>query len=451
MFNINLDFKGSGSITDMYPLQRNSLYVPGSSPTWAKGKSVPIYNNVLGVITLMERPTILRKHKKTHFLVGYPNEHTVWGEKTSYKLKEPIKIALNPASGLRIKSLKGSFLLGTMLQDYSVCNLAPDEVGCNVTYWDSSPGDNNAVEPIRFGGDNDYYKFEYMTPYMPLECLEEYTFRTPDYTLWGFTGTRLQISAILEPIDNPNGKDVYFSTTTYVRMEEAPYDYDNTPINPYKEVPWDVTTTDVNKVLNGDVVAWNDITIKGDFIYNEETKKIFEYGPTKEIVHNSGNPKEASWTEILHLSPDLNNGETFHGPIIVHNPPDCGPKNNPVGKLYLEGICNNVNYYNPLLAVPVLEENDAQGNKAASQKTKIFPNPVVNTLRILYPIQDEDNSISIVVFNTLGRPVLQGVSDMNFPVGNQIFTFPVENLSKGIYMVSIKNNSKREVLKMVKL
>ena len=453
MFNINLDFIGSGHINDTFALQSNSLYVPGSQST-DKGKSSPVYNNVLGVISVVEKPVLLvaKESITAPFFDGIFNI-SMTGYKATYKLKNPIKYALNPASGLRIKEIKTCLLLGGAGEDYSLGELYPEETVYGVSPWELTPEEKLIPVAIRYGGSGDDHNgFVYKTPYVPLECLEDYTFRTPSNTFGGtFLSPRLQITAVLEPIDNPNGKDVYFSSSYKVNVEDATYSYGNTPANPYINVPWNTTTTDINEVLNGNVVAWNNIKITGDFIWNEQTKKILEYDPKKEIVHNSTNTNEPSWTEILSLTPDLKNGDVFHGPVIVQNGPNCGPKNRPVDAAYLKKICDKENHYNPLLAMPISQENNEQGNKPIRQKAKIFPNPVNNTLRILYPIQEEDNSISIVVFNTLGRPVLHGFSEIKFPIGNQIFTFPVDNLPKGMYMVSIKNNNKTEFLKMVKL
>jgi len=450
MFNIDLNYIGSGTIGDTIALQSNIVFTPGSYA--GDKKTVPVYNEVLGVLSVVEEPTLLvaKKSFTEPFYVGNTNLQ-LEGQKVSFKLKGPVKYALNPASGLKIKDIQACFLLGEGIQDYSLGELAPEETFYTVLPSGVTSEEAHIPVAIRYGGDGKDHPFVYKTPYVPLECLEEYSFRTPSHVIGGgFSEPRLQITAVLEPVDNPGAKNVYFSSTYKVKLEDAPYSYSSTPANPFINVPWDTTVVDVYDVLNGEVMAWNKITITGDFVWNEQTKKIVNYGPHKTIVHNSSGGG-LPWVEDVPLIPDLNDGEVFHGPITVFNRPDCGPKITPVDKAFLENICNNPARYNPEITLSLLPDNNTQGNAntTISKEAFIFPNPVDNTLRIFYPVKEEKNYLIIDIFDSIGRQVFEKRIGYALP-GNQIFTIPVDNLRKGVYMVSITNRNKREVLKMVK-
>jgi hypothetical protein len=91
------------------------------------------------------------------------------------------------------------------------------------------------------------------------------------------------------------------------------------------------------------------------------------------------------------------------------------------------------------------EDVDLSG-KASSDGISLYPNPVKESLNILYSSDSEINS-TVQVTDALGRVVVEKTQDLQ--VGENKFAIDVHSLSKGIYFVSMTVAGEFSVQKFV--
>ena len=97
--------KATGSITYSSEKNLNTFDAPGAKRGDTKD-NYAIYNNTMGILNLVETPVV----EERIFNPGHAK-----GKKTIaiyQRLTTPIKYAVNPASGLRLKEIKAAFVYG---------------------------------------------------------------------------------------------------------------------------------------------------------------------------------------------------------------------------------------------------------------------------------------------------------------------------------------------------
>lgn len=80
-------------------------------------------------------------------------------------------------------------------------------------------------------------------------------------------------------------------------------------------------------------------------------------------------------------------------------------------------------------------------NFSGRSSTLLFPNPATDHVTLLFP---ETGKVEVTIFNNIGQQILHPA----MPAGNTL-TFPVSNLSNGIYFVHLSQQSKEEIIKLV--
>ena len=87
----------TGTITGSNPYGSISFSVPGSNNSSVQDESYPHYNEALGTVSLLKRPTLFRDVQ----IQGYPGDIGVHRERIS--VRDPILYVVNPASGLYVQ------------------------------------------------------------------------------------------------------------------------------------------------------------------------------------------------------------------------------------------------------------------------------------------------------------------------------------------------------------
>jgi hypothetical protein len=104
---VPLRFAMTGTTTVLGSLSGKSIYTPGSPHSTIIGQNVvkPSYNYVMGIFALLEEPKL---EAVTHFLEPNVNNSSsiIPPRITKYRLKEPLKYAINPASELEVIDLQ---------------------------------------------------------------------------------------------------------------------------------------------------------------------------------------------------------------------------------------------------------------------------------------------------------------------------------------------------------
>lgn len=103
--SVNLSTSLSGTINTNYTHQGVVFRTPGSLYQNASNDVYPFYNQTLGVINLLRRPRV----RIAQFL--RPNTgSTSWVRESYIKLNEPLQFVLNPAAGVEIVEIRGSYI-----------------------------------------------------------------------------------------------------------------------------------------------------------------------------------------------------------------------------------------------------------------------------------------------------------------------------------------------------
>ncbi len=95
------------------------------------------------------------------------------------------------------------------------------------------------------------------------------------------------------------------------------------------------------------------------------------------------------------------------------------------------------------LAAPSSVENYEKNN--ANFQLNLFPNPVYNTAKVYYTLNQADE-VCFEVYNILGKKV-KTISAGKLTAGKHETQIDLESLSEGVYFVQLKTNNNREMRK----
>jgi len=121
------------------------------------------------------------------------------------------------------------------------------------------------------------------TPYMPLSCIENYaiTFSPGMLTVNGQTvfpssgfqcNTEVQLHLIakLKAQNVPNAKEVAWAARYLIGTAPAPYNFENTPANPYLNIREDVKVATLDEIIQNNILSWNEIEVTEDVLVTED-------------------------------------------------------------------------------------------------------------------------------------------------------------------------------------
>jgi hypothetical protein len=442
-FHANFEFEGTGMISNNIPLGSDAVYTPGSDNLTApQAGKIPIYNNPLGIMNVVDRIKIMTAHAE-RFVDIYAGSGII-EHRNSWKIKDDLVYALNPASGLTIVDMKASIRL----------------YGCDPAGYLSVFGGDEAW-PLVFGntlhrefkhpGDFDYLR----TPYLPIACLKEYSFIN---TFAGNPGggnctpeVALHVIAKLSPTSGPNvGEEVTFAALYKVDIENAPYTFEETPQNPYAEIPENVRITE----LDDNIFAWNNLIVDEPINFsNEELDQVnalagggeIERYEIKVVEGDGTNPGYTVLEPVF--TPSYTTGGTLEPGTILSNVPNCGTIP-PVGAEYLNAFCNDVNRYDPVAAIQIPNEDDKDIGASKIKDIIMFPNPASNDVNISF-FNEIPQPIEINIIDGLGRNRYTFTKEDPLPVGQVNIHLDCTALSPGQFFVQIKGTQIFENLPLI--
>ncbi|MEM1000043.1 MAG: T9SS type A sorting domain-containing protein [Bacteroidota bacterium] len=182
-------FDGSGQIDTDAPYQPNLVYTPGGDHTGFPSANLPIYDNPLGVASLIRTPRIKR------YVFDHP---TFWPNKTVVFLENDLQYAINTAAGINgtPKSVTASLIFTNCHGDHPQAQLPETLIEITDSTW--------------------------RTPFLPPGCLADYMVQFEDYTHNHCDGDmRVRIRMVLEraPAD-PDADDIFIMFTYRPDIDE---------------------------------------------------------------------------------------------------------------------------------------------------------------------------------------------------------------------------------------
>ena len=435
-FSVDLNFVGNGALVSKSNLQSNIFYTPGANHIDTNSNLIPIYDNILGVANLMESPELFSAQEA--FNIG---NGTLTGIKKSYKLSKSIAYAFNPATGLNIEDVSAAIY-------FSNCEKGIDLEAENFNFEELGLVLPNLIEEPNG---------TWRTPYLPLSCLEDYSIFIHE----GVLETEVGDGAFEELLvglscNGPttlhfvlNLTESFFSATYDVNYSSAPYAYGNTPANPFINIPENAKTDDINKVINNEIQAWNEIVITGGGqITIDNIDDINNLLPkTTNIIYNDNSeyPDRPSSVELVETPLTFDVGSTLPDNFVVTNRPDCGfvP---PVDASYLAGFCSDMNKYNP---IALLSIEDMDTEDIIKESFQLSPNPTNGIVRLDFEL-DQEKEITVRVFNMVGQQILTPCVEKRFAQGEYSLQFNIGDFPSGTFIVEFVSDGEKEVRKIVK-
>lgn len=428
-FSIDLNFSGTGTLTDESLLQSLDFYVPGADHSGLDPSKIPIYDNVLGVANIVDEIIIYHAsdlvyddfdNSGSNYMGDYLEHHTI-------KLGESIKFAVNPATGLSVDNAKAAL--------YFYGCISTDVEGASDLFL---VNEGNRV---------------WRTPYMSLTCLEDYTidmteaYHYSDNDGYEYSSPHCFTKPTLHLVLGM-GESLY-AAMYKVKVVDAPYTYEDTPLNPFTDIKETETTDDINEVLNGNIEAWSEIEVTGTVLVTEENVDfINSLNPTEyEIVVSNNDPNNPNQQyELIPTQPTYVAGSTITGGITVQNPPDCG-RVAPVEAAYLESFCKNSAKYNPSALRRTYPEDEAANNEQFN--LRISPNPSKGEVVLTFELPKED-FVTARVYNLLGQEVSMPIDNRLFLEGKNMATINISHLPTSTYLIEISYSQGRHLEKIVK-
>jgi len=422
-FSIDLNFTGGGQITEQAYLSTVRLTTPGSDHSETEPRFTPVYDNVLGVANIVEVPVILYASDVLEDNFDNSGDTYTWDyeEIHSMKLGGPIKYAVNPATGLDVVDAKAALY-------FKSCR------------GGEAPDINLIQESGRV----------WRTPYMSLSCLEEYSIVMNEL----FTGdandpTYLSAHCAPEPelhlvIDL--GETMYAGMYK-VRMRNAPYAVQDTPNNPFADIPETATTDDINEVLNGNIEAWGGIQVTGGVLVTEDNVDLLNgLNPTEyEVVTVTDNdPNTVDYQQLVPASKTYVVGGTANG-VILQNPPDCAFVE-PVDYNFLRNFCRDREKYNPIALRRIAPPTNVA---IEDYQIQISPNPTDGNITISLNLT-KDDFVSVKIYNLLGQEIQQPIRNEFLTKGGNNLNIDISNLSTSTYILEVISSNGRESERIIK-
>jgi hypothetical protein len=442
-FEAKLNFVANGEITDIQNLQSNSFLMPGAKQENINPNLFPIYQNNLGVINLIQQPDALFDTWKS------PSGGFLTGNQNIYKLNRPIKYAINPASGMVLKDIRGA------------------------VFFQSNTFSGTSAGAII--GSNQLIKVEeglWRTPWMPLGCLEEYAFKitTKYYDEECYPNRICPGTLYLNVIADFNKGTISQSYKINIRpasisgivsnefISDANLAWDDAlfgAFNPLIDIPEITTVADLNAYIANPVFAWNEIIIPGGTIVTEDNKDLIndllsETTYTTIIDAQTGIP-----TIIQTSGKQYSVGSVISEETSITNVPNCRAVH-PVSPQELEDLCSNPNTYNPK-AESFTEENeqatireDSEDNNIKNNiELSLFPNPTSSRVIVKFELKIEE-TINLTLYDLLGSTIKTFGSQKNIASGSHRIEIDLNDVPSGSYFLELKTPSKTYTEKLVK-
>lgn len=238
-------FEATGTLTTNSPHVPVLIKTPGAKTMTNWEAYEPVYDNALGIFNLLYTPVVhqaVEYREEDSGIPEYPLDRTYY---YSYKFdKTNLKYVFNADAGL---------------------SLDPDNILVALVFSDCGYGMPISSMPqgLRATGLDRVYT----TPYMPIECLHDYSLFMQQTINGGYffnddcNEVKLKVLATLNRADGL-GSDIAYIATYRTAVVTAPYAYDYTPANPYLNIQ-DVLEIDFSVFIQGgNFFAWDKIIVK---------------------------------------------------------------------------------------------------------------------------------------------------------------------------------------------
>ncbi len=263
---LRAEIRMSGYMVDADDQLASEFAVPGSKDSWTLPEAnypnqpyYPLYNEELGVFALLETPVIERVSTLVNSTDGICTNSQqitdlkyVTTEKRSYRLKNPIKYAVNRATRF---------------------NMEASNISAAIVIRNSRPATydpTHQVVPSLGNLEEGADDFLYVSPFLPLECLEELTLYldqihtacgNPTYSPGTDTIFLRFVNTYITQKNSTNGFPlVSQQVLTFPVVIE---DVSSLPTSP--KVPFDLVLA--GGEITGDIGAWRSVKVSGDIFF----------------------------------------------------------------------------------------------------------------------------------------------------------------------------------------
>lgn len=431
----NLDASGSIHEDADYALQ--IINIPGG----ADGGNLPVhYDNVLGVMNVLRTPIILSAFKGENQLSDDCNGYAT--KEMTYKLKSPLQYVINEAAGLGLtpKEIKASIY-------FKYCVFTDDE---NV--------EDSGVIPML----NDRGR----TPYMPLDCLDDYVVKTgyqvnlincvdhilPLYSMVEGVPEYVHLIAVFAKPGAGDDEDILIASGYEYDLEAAPYTFDDTPANPYEDFDENITLNNLGQISSQgqQFYAWNEITVNLDmFPANINMIRLFapyitldpgwynsgfigvgtdQFGPYRQYR------KSRHENQVLYIR---------H--YFAYEPCPLAPPQTPAE---INQFCNST--YKQQFFLQHTPEDRASLVRAETPAVSLYPNPAGNRFYLNFNSKEE-SKIKVDLYDTVGRLIQNLQPETVVNAGNTRLQCDVPEIPTGSYFVKCLVNGHLVTLNLVKI
>lgn len=423
-----------GRLKSVYLEDRDIVFaLPGSTAanctSAAFSKIYPSYNEVLGRFALLETPVANMS------TASYTDPINCNVNYDYFKIDPAtVNYVFNPAAKVN-KEETDIFAALRIVYDYG-SQAIPDFV---------SEGIN--MDTVTF---NQGVAGAFISPIMPLSCLEDFVAHPPPYCQ-KFGEGPLDNSFAVELVlfvdyvfeDGGSAMQIYtYPVSTnrfYVGGWPAHTALANIGFSPTTAYPSALTLATTHFTSDQFIFAWSSITIAGD-LTAEPGVKVEILAPDIQVLDESFIGSDI-W---------LRDG---YVPFA-----SCEPLGEYPSSL-LAAYCSGPKYKaNQSLAPPPGEEALAQppapvppapGASLAALHVEAYPNPLSGyaTLRLLLP---EEGAVSASLSDLQGRPLRQVLPAGYLPAGEHLFDLPAHDLPPGMYLLTVQTAQGRQSIKLVK-
>lgn len=453
-FESNLSLNTKAEITFTNPFGSRTIWTPGSNPNAISEK--PIYDNLLGIINLLEYPVLQYVEYEpfeTFYTDGEGNSKPFFAPKIrQYKLKNELKYAFNHASNLEVDNIDASFILnfpGTTIQDMEreglVSYIKPVEfgvpvfstlpieerlkkIGLEINQWPENPNDNEMLS-LR-------------TSFTPFTCLNKRSF-----TLYTHTAeVELKLVVSLKQKDG-NGQDVIIVLTYPVRFEplvdETPDFYHigvtEEPLPPLNNLQLYPKYLNYNgthgpafvDISNSQVINYSGVSVNSDVFTNEQI-----------YINNGSTVSNATLIASKYiLVEDLTELQVGATLMVSDFPIQCYRSIHEMEYTGAELInyCRQGSRYDIHSKSKTGEEDSFSENSEQSKNGvvySLFPNPA-STNTIVHFEKRLNEEAEVQIFDLSGKLIKKSKT----LITTDTLTVDLDGVHTGLYFFNIKSNS----------
>ncbi|MFK7969012.1 MAG: T9SS type A sorting domain-containing protein [Bacteroidia bacterium] len=419
----------SGYIASSRTFKTITFDMPGSSNLEPDGQ-YPYYNEALGIMNVIQRPQITHRIYNDLVLPPGVDDDNLSGVNFievdrvhQLELSEDLLYAINPALGIDEEE---SDMLAALFVEVEYGPVVETKGAIKV-------GDRL-----------------YRTPFLPLSCLNGYIMElhkgstSLNYHLdpqMSFSNVFVQIAASLERSDNPDASSIIYSarykTDTHT-SESIGTDYWENIVTTPKTNPLAIIEGENIRLENRQLAA-------GEIIYATQSITI---GPNVTVVGGGRAELIAGDEVIIEDGIDLDE----HIDIKTGYPTPCQAIVPQATPDQIQAMCSSDSYQeraNKRLESEQSTEVQPGLTPKANSPFELYPNPTQTEFTVSFSVETSA-TISLEVFDMVGRQVLKPISEENHPAGSHTKMVDLQDLQVGVYNVQLSIDGKKHSMKLVK-